>query len=220
MLVRKAWQESGIAKQTPDQRAMIDAVLFALWAQGHRERSVAASVLMIPASWILGGLVGLFFLPGTLLRRLPEIMLAGIFAGLTVYVVEDAWLFNGGVVFALALLMLLKEPILLFLRTLLYDIGDLLTLGALTRRYIDRHLMFGPLIKNDDDTYWLREHLFVSRTLTSGPYQAEATAFQDIISRQVVGDWSELESHIQEYWRKFPVEPSYWQGLLNRQHWK
>ena len=204
-------RENGFAKQTLDQRAMIDAVLFALWAQGHRERSVAASVLMIPVSRIASTFVWLLYLPATLLRRLPEIVLAGIFAGLVVCAFEGVRPFNGGVLFFLALLMLLKDQTLRFVREILFDIGDALSLGALTRRYIDRHFMLGPLT-NHNDRDGLKEHLFVSRILTSGPYLAEIEAFQELASRQV-DNWSEFQSEIDEYWQKHLVERRYWQDI-------
>jgi hypothetical protein len=212
--LKVALRESGIAKQTPDQRAMIDAVLFALWAQGHRERSVAASVVMIPVSGMARAFVGLLYLPAALPRHMPEIILAGIFAGLVVYAFEGIRPLNSGALFLLALLILLKDQALRFVREILFDIGDALSLGALTRRYINRHFMLGPLIIHDDRD-GLKEHLFVSRVLTSGPYLAETEAFQELVSRQT-DNWSEVQSEIEEYWRKFLVEPRYWQGIRDR----
>jgi len=212
--LKVALRESGIAKQTPDRRAMIDAVLFALWAQGHRERSVVASVVMLPLSGMAGAFVGLLFLPAALLRRLPDIVLAGIFAGLVVYAFEGIRPLNGGALFLLALLILLKDQALRFVRDILFDIGDALSLGALTRRYINRHFMFGPLIIHDDRD-GLKEHLFVSRILTSGPYLAETEAFQELVSSKP-DNWSEVQSEIEEYWRKFLIEPRYWQGIRDR----
>ena len=212
--LKVALRESGIAKQTPDQRAMIDAVLFALWAQGHRERSVAASVVMIPVSGIAGAFAGLLYLPAALLRRLPEIVLAGIFAGLVVSAFEGIRPLNGGALFLLALLMLLKDQALRFVREILFDIGDALSLGVLTRRYINRHFMLGPLIIHDDRD-GLKEHLFVSRVLTSGPYLAEIEALQELVSRQA-DNWSEVQSEIEEFWRNFLVEPRYWQSIRDR----
>jgi hypothetical protein len=212
--LKAALRESGIAKQTPDQRAMIDAVLFALWAQGHRERSVAASVGMILAGGIGRAFVELLYLPTALPRRMPEIVLAGIFAGLVVYAFEGIRPLNAAALFLLALLILLKDQALRFVREILFDIGDVLSLGALTLRYINRHFMLGPLIIHDDRD-GLKEHLFVSRILTSGPYLAETEAFQELVSRQP-GNWSEVQSQIEEYWRKYLVEPGYWQGIRDR----
>jgi len=213
--LKSALRESGLAKQTRDQRSMIDAVLFALWAQGHRERSVAASALMIPVSSMARAFVGLFYLPAELLRRLPEIVLAGIFAGLVVYAFEGIRPLNAGALFFLALLILLKDQALRFAREILFDIGDALSLGALTRRYINRHLLLGPLTIHDDSE-GLKEHLFVSRLLTSGPYLAETEAFQELVSRGQATNWSEIQLEIEEYWQKFPVEPRYWQGIRDR----
>ncbi len=212
--LKVALRESGIVKQTPDQRAMIDAVLFALWAQGHRERSVAASVLMIPVSGMIGAFVGLLYLPAALPRRLPEIVLAAIFAGLVIFAFEGIKPLNSGALFLLALLILLKDQAVRVVREVLFDIGDTLSLGFLTRRYIKRHFMLGPLIVLDDKD-GLKEHLFVSRILTSGPYLAETEAFQELVSRQP-DNWLEVQSAIEEYWRKFLVEPRYWQGMRDR----
>ncbi len=100
------------------------------------------------------------------------------------------------------------------MRDILFDIGDALSLGALTRRYINRHFMFGPLIIHDDGD-GLKEHLFVSRILTSGPYLAETEAFQELVSSKP-DNWSEVQSEIEEYWRKFLIEPRYWQGIRDR----
>ncbi len=211
LALKNAVRATSISKQTPDQRAKIDAVIFALWAQGHLGRSIAASVLMIPVSWFMGGLLGLLLVPAALLRHLPEIALAGIFAGLFVYGFEGVGYLDGGPVFILALLMLLNDRALLFLRRLLFDIGDLLTFGALTRRYINRHMTWGPLTIFDDAD-GLKGHLHTSRILTSGPYEAEIEAFQSLVSRQAGSNWwSELQSEIETYWGKFPVEPNYWQ---------
>jgi hypothetical protein len=83
-----------------------------------------------------------------------------------------------------------------------------------TRRYINHHFMVGPMTIHDDPD-GLKEHLVVSRTLTSGPYLSESDAFQQLVARQI-DSFSELQSKIEEYWSKFPVESDYWQRICNR----
>jgi hypothetical protein len=207
-------RSSGLAKQTREQRSKIDAVLFALWAQGHRERSPLDSALLIPVSRLIGIFVSLVALPVTLLRRLPEIATAGIFALLAINVFEDGSAMNAGILFVLVLLVLLRDQTLRFVRETFFDVGDFFLLGLLSRRYIDRHFLVGPLTVRDD-LDGLKEHLFTSRILTSGTYQSEIEAFQKLVSRHA-NNWPELQSEIDDYWRKFPVSSDYWRNVASK----
>jgi len=61
---RLQWlNESGLSKQTPDQASKIGAVLFSLWAKGHRERSKAAATFIPLVSGVFGLVLALLLLP-------------------------------------------------------------------------------------------------------------------------------------------------------------
>jgi len=76
---RLQWlNESGLSKQTPDQASKIGAVLFSLWAKGHRERSKAAATFIPLVSGVFGLVLALLLLPENSISRLPEIAFSAL----------------------------------------------------------------------------------------------------------------------------------------------
>ncbi|WP_031259731.1 hypothetical protein, partial [Mesorhizobium sp. LNHC252B00] len=83
-----ALQASGIARQTPDEKAAIEAVMFALWAQGQRERSGATTSLLIFVFRAAYLVIDLLRLPVTLIQHSPRVIVA------TAFVLAVSYLFG------------------------------------------------------------------------------------------------------------------------------
>jgi hypothetical protein len=209
-----ALHASGIARQTPDQKAAIEAVMFALWAQGQRERSGATTSLLIfffRAAYLV---VDLLRLPVTLIRHSPRVIVA------VAFVLVVSYLFGWSLsrqaqigLFLVAALVLFKDQILRWVRDFLFDVGDIFSLGTLTRGYIARHFLIGPM-RVLDDIDGLKLHLVSSRPLISGPYLDETEAFQQIVAHQI-DEWPSLQAAIDGFWREFPTDLRYWRSLRN-----
>ena len=202
---------SSFPKQSPDQMLKTGSVLFVLWAQGHPERSITESTMMIPLAWVFK----LLFLPADVLRCLPEIVLAATIAVLSVSAFESPYSIKGEAVFVITLMVLLKDRLIRIFKYLFFDIGDFISLSALSRRYAKRHLALGPLTLCKD-VDGLKKHLYVSRILTSGSYWAESNAFNELVFSPP--DNLDIQFEIEQYWQKFPVEQNYWQELLLERH--
>ena len=206
---------SSFPKQSLDQRSKIEAVLFTLWAQGHLERSITASTVALPFARMVQALTSLLFLPADVLRCLPEIVLAATIAVLSVSAFESPYSIKGEAVFVITLMLLLKDRLIRIFKCIFFDIVDFISLSALSRRYAKLHLALGPLTTHKD-IYGLKEHLYVSRILTSGSYCAESDAFLELVLSPP--DNLDIQFEIKQYWQKFPVEQNYWQELLLRPH--
>lgn len=154
-------------------------------------------------------------LPVVLIRHLPGILIAVAFVLVASYTFE--WSPSRQVqvgLFLVAVLVLFKDEILRWVRDVLFDIGDVFSNGALTRRYITRHFLYGPITVFEDPD-GLKLHLASSRPLTSGPYLEETGAFQEIVARQI-DEWPSLRTVIDGFWRGFPKNPHYWRSLRNK----
>ncbi|BCG94452.1 hypothetical protein [Mesorhizobium sp. 131-2-1] len=203
---------SGIAKQTPDQKAAIEAVMFALWAQGQSERWGESTALLVLFSRMAALVIDVLRLPAALIRHLPKILIGVAFVLAASYAVD--WTLSRQAqagLFLVAALVLFKDEILRWIRDVLFDIGDVFSNGALTRRYITRHFLYGPITVLED-TNGLKLHLASSRILTSGPYLKETEAFQETVARQI-DDWPSLRTAIDGFWREFPKNQEYWRKL-------
>lgn len=207
-----ALQASGIAKQTPDQKAAIEAVMFALWAQGQRERSGATTSLLILFFRAAYLVVDLLRLPVTLIRHSPRVIVAVAFVLVVSYLFGWSLPHQAQIgLFLVAALVLFKDQISRWVRDFLFDVGDIFSLGTLTRGYIARHFLIGPM-RALDDIDGLKLHLVSSRPLLSGPWLDETEAFQEIVARQI-DVWPSLQTAIDDFWREFPTNSHYWRGL-------
>lgn len=207
-----ALQASGIARQSPDQKVAIEAVMFSLWAQGQGERSGGTTVLLVCASRAASLLIDILTLPITLIRQLPKVAIAAAFVLAVSLVFGWSLPYQTQLgLFLVAAMVLFKDQILRWVRDFLIDIGDIVSLGALTRHYIARHFLNGPMTALDDSD-GLKLHLATSRLLTSGPYLQETEAFQNIVAQQADA-WPSLQIAIDGFWREFPRNPQYWRSL-------
>ncbi|UVC13528.1 hypothetical protein [Mesorhizobium onobrychidis] len=206
---------SGIAKQTPDQKAAIEAMMFALWAQGQSERWGESTALLVLFNRMVGLVIDVLKLPVVLIGHLPGILIAVALVLVASYTFEWSPSREAKVgLFLVAVLVLFKDEILRWVRAVLFDIGDVFSNGALTRRYITRHFLYGPITVLEDPD-GLKLHLATSRLLTSGPYLEETEAFQEIVARQI-DQWPSLRTAIDGFWREFPSNPHYWRSLRNK----
>ncbi|RVD74176.1 MAG: hypothetical protein E5V62_07145 [Mesorhizobium sp.] len=212
--IKGAIAASGIAKQTPDQKAAIEAVMFALWALGQRERWGENTVLVVMFSRVAATVIDVFKLPVMFVQHLPGILIA-VAVVLAISYALDWSLPRQAQIgwFLVATLVLFKEEISRWVQNLLFDIGDVFSNGALTRRYINRHFLHGPITAFEDDD-GLKLHLASSRPLTSGLFLEEAGAFQQIVAQQM-DDWPSLRAAIGGFWREYQTNPRYWQDLKN-----
>ncbi|TGS89319.1 hypothetical protein EN817_02925 [Mesorhizobium sp. M3A.F.Ca.ET.174.01.1.1] len=210
-----AIRASAIARQPPDQKAKIEAVMFALWAQGQSERWGESTILLVMFSRAVALVIGIFMLPAVLVRRLPGLLIGGA------AVLAASYAFDWSLppqtqigLFLIAVLVLFKDDVSRWVRDFLFDIGDVFSNGALTRRYVKRHFLYGPITELDD-TDGLKLHLTRSRPLMPGPCDEETKAFQEIVARQIE-DWPSLRTAVDGFWREFPNNPEYWQRLGER----
>ncbi|RUW31011.1 hypothetical protein [Mesorhizobium sp. M1E.F.Ca.ET.041.01.1.1] len=207
-----ALRASGIAKQTPDQKAAIEAVMFALWAQGQRQRSgwtTSLLVLLFRAAILVGDALRL---PIKLIQHSPRVIIAAAFVLAVSYLFGWSLSYQAQIgSFLVAALVLFKDQLSRWIRDFLFDIGDIFSLGTLTRFYIARHFLSGPMTVLEDAD-GLKLHLATSRPLTSGPYLEESEAFQEIVARQI-DEWPSLRAAIDGFWRDFPKNLEYWRKL-------
>ncbi|MEI9403549.1 hypothetical protein [Mesorhizobium argentiipisi] len=104
---------SGIAKQTPDQRAVIEAVMFALWAQGHQARPTETKTFLALFSRVAALMVEVLVLPRTLLQSLPGVVVAAAFVLAASYASNWSLTFQSqSGLFLIAILVLFKDQIL------------------------------------------------------------------------------------------------------------
>lgn len=205
--------EYGIQKQTSDQHAQIDAVMFALWAQGHQERSLLRAAGVILIYWIIGITISILFLPLTILKNLHEVIFAAIITILIIYA-SNISIYSAAYVFSISYLLIAMKRLLRIFQEVFFDLGDFLTLGTLSRYYIKRHFALGPL-KKIGNRNGLEVHLFESRLLNQGPYLAEIEALQQIVARKA-NALPEVEAEIDEYWHQFPPGQTFWRERLSR----
>ncbi len=205
--ILEALRESSLSRQSLEQRSIIDAVMFSVWARGFMEvpRPKAAALLLL--SMIIRALLALFELPKLIAVRSPELIVSAAVAALLSEAMGGFW-----PVFFVTAIILLKDSLLLWLRLNLFDLADLFSACGLTHRIIRRHETVGPIkeIHNDKE---LLCHLFVSRIATIDKAgKAELDAITEVISTQD-WEWERVRRQIDGYWREYPDNPSYWQDF-------
>ena len=204
------FRETSYPRQDPEERRQIDAVLFSIWARGQKQRSGLNTIFLIFVSRLVSLLHFIVWLPRMVIRELPWLIISLAIGSALVFAFGISGNWQRAALLLSIYTIFRAKSLIDPIRNLLFDLGDILLLGGLTRVYIRSWESFGPLKELSDPEFAL--HLFVSRILTGGEAEKEIDAAQDFFS-DPSNTTDERKDAIAHYWVGYPSNPEYWRSL-------
>lgn len=210
VLSGKFLKETSFPRQRPEERHSIDAVLFSLWARGQMHRAGTKTSILVLFSNLMGVVFWLSTLPRRIIQEFPLLLFSLAICYVTSFALSIPE-FSQKFALALGIYALLQKEVLIhFIRCLAFDIGDILLLGGLTKRYIDWWERVGPTKSLSDPEFM--SHLFISRLLLEGNDEKELSAAQVFFSEPANTSSQRLDA-IERYWDEYPSNTQYWRSM-------
>lgn len=204
--LRMTWNDAFAVDEARQRR--IQGVAFDIWTRGHLKRTRRARIGLALLSIVTGPIRLVFFLPAAFLEWLPRLIVSfGIALLLSFSFSLDGLL--AGFLFCAILLWSYFSDIVRVVRSFLFDLFDLLSLGRVSSAFTRRNILVS--LRNEDiENFQIKGYLIGSRPLISGEEAKEMGAFNDFLER--VGlDLIGIDKAIEGYWST--ESSTYWQDL-------